>query len=260
VAPAAPEGTTVLVIEDDPSAVRLLVETLDGAGWHVVVAPDGERGLELAREHHPDAIVLDVQLPGMDGWDVLRALKSDRDLGSVPVLMLTVVDERDVGLALGASDYLVKPVERTALLSTLARYTFTTKVRERSVRVLVVDDEPAAAQLIAAALEPEGFTVVQAHGGREALAKAIAEPPDLVISDLVMPDLDGFAMVAALKADARTRDAPILVVTARTLSAAEKERLNGDILGIVAKGPAVADGLLGWLRPVVRRERAGSAV
>jgi signal transduction histidine kinase/DNA-binding response OmpR family regulator len=244
---ADPVGREILVIEDDPSAVRLLREFLEGAGWRVRAASDGETGLATARERAPDAVVLDVLLPGIDGWDVLRTLKGDPRTRDVPVLMLTVVDEREVGLALGAADYLVKPVDRAALLARLASYTFTTKVKHGDVRVLVVDDDPAAVEVVAGALEPEGFTVIRALGGREALQLARSEPPALVISDLVMPELDGFELVAQLKADPRTRDAPILVVTARDLSVEDKARLNGDILGIVEKGPRVRAGLAEWL-------------
>jgi signal transduction histidine kinase/CheY-like chemotaxis protein len=249
----------VLVIEDDPGAVRLIRESLQGAGWRVRAAGDGPTGLAAARERRPDAIVLDVMLPGIDGWDVLRTLKADPELRDVPVLMLTVVDEREVGLALGAIDYLVKPVERAALLARLSRYTFTTKVREGDVRVLVVDDDPGAVALIADGLEQEGFLVTRAGGGREAIDLARRAPPDIVVCDLVMPDVDGFALVHALKADPATRHASILVVTGHEITAADKERLNGDILGIVAKGADLRDGLRTWLGRISRQPREGPA-
>jgi len=254
---AAPTSETVergdgevLVIEDDPGAVRLLRETLEGVGWRVRVAVDGETGVAAARERSPDAIVLDVQLPGIDGWDVLRTLKADTKLRDVPVLMLTVVDEREVGLALGAADYLVKPVERAALLSRLSVFALTAKEGKHAVSALVVDDDPAAVEVIAGTLEHEGFAVHRAFGGREALVRARDVPPDVIVCDLVMPDFDGFALVAALKADPRTRDAPILVVTGKDISAADKARLNGNILGIVEKGSGIGDGLRQWLARV----------
>jgi signal transduction histidine kinase/CheY-like chemotaxis protein len=237
----------VLLIEDDPGAVRLVREMLEGVGWRVRAAADGETGLAAARERRPDAIVLDVLLPGIDGWDVLRALKADQQLRDVPVLMLTVVDEREVGLALGAADYLVKPVDRAALLSRMASFTFTTKVREHEVNALVVDDDPAAVEVLAGALEQEGFFVQRAHSGRDALDRARRRPPDVIVCDLVMPEIDGFALIAALKADPRTRAAPILVVTGKDLGADEKAQLNGNILGIVQKGTGVNDGLRDWL-------------
>ena len=244
----------VLVIEDDPGAVRLLREVLEGVGWRVHAAADGETGIAAARARVPDAIVLDVLLPGMDGWDVLRTLKADADLRNVPVLMLTVVDEREVGLALGATDYLVKPVERAALLSRLSTFTLPDGA-DRPVRALVVDDDPAAVEVVAGTLEQEGFAVHRAFGGREALDRALDAPPDVIVCDLVMPDIDGFALIAALKADPRTREAPILVVTAKDIDAADKARLNGNILGIVEKGAGIGDGLRQWLGRVHAQSR-----
>lgn len=240
-------GADVLVIEDDPSAVRLLRTYLEADGYGVRVAADGPSGLAEARAHQPAAILLDILLPGMDGWEVLRELKADPALRDVPVIVVTVVDERGLGLALGATDYFLKPVDRTALLARLARYSFTTKVRERTVRILAVDDDEAALELVEAALRPEGFEVTRATGGRTGLERAAEERFDLIICDLLMPDLDGFEVVAALKADPATREVPILVLTAHPLSDAEKARLNGQILGIVDKGDDGAVGLRRWL-------------
>jgi signal transduction histidine kinase/CheY-like chemotaxis protein len=237
----------VLVIEDDPGAVRLLRTYLEGDGYRVRVARDGEQALAKAHERLPSAIVLDVLLPGMDGWEVLRQLKSDDSLRDVPVIIVTVVDERDVGLALGAVDYFVKPVDREALLERLSRYTFTTKVRERTVRVLAVDDDPAALTFIETTLSHEGFEVVSRPDGRSAVELAQEDSIDLVICDLVMPDVDGFGVVAALKGDERTRDIPILILTAHELTGDDKERLNGNILGVVQKGSAAKVGLQEWL-------------
>jgi CheY-like chemotaxis protein len=237
----------VLVIEDDPSAARLLREYLEADGYTVRLAPDGQTGVAAARAARPTAILLDVLLPGLDGWEVLRQLKADETLREVPVIIVTVVDEREVGLALGAVDYLLKPVDREVLLSLLARYVPTPSDANRPIRVLAVDDEPAALDLVAAALEPAGHEVTRAASGEKALELARQQPFDLVICDLVMPQLDGFAVVAALKADARTSGLPILILTAHSLSAADKRRLTGRILGIVEKGTAGAAGLRAWL-------------
>jgi CheY-like chemotaxis protein/nitrogen-specific signal transduction histidine kinase len=242
-----PTGTDVLVIEDDPSAVRLLRTYLETDGYGVRVAVDGPTGLAEARARPPAAIVLDILLPGTDGWEVLREFKADHALRDLPVIIVTVVDERELGLALGAVDYFLKPVDRTALLSRLARYTFTTKVRAGAVRILAVDDDPAALDLIEAALRPEGFEVVRATGGREAIDRATAERFDLVVCDLLMPDVDGFDVVSALKSDSSTREVPILILTAHALTDADKVRLNGRILGIVDKGEDAAAGLRRWL-------------
>jgi signal transduction histidine kinase/CheY-like chemotaxis protein len=237
----------VLVIEDDPSALRLLRTYLEADGYGVRVARDGPSGLAEARARPPAAIVLDILLPGADGWEVLREFKADPALRDLPVIIVTVVDERELGLALGAVDYFLKPVDRAALLSRLARYAFTRKDPSGDVRILAVDDDPAALDLIEGALSPEGFAVVRASGGREGIELATAGQFDLVVCDLIMPDLDGFDVVTALQADPSTREVPILILTAHTLSEADKVRLNGQILGIVDKGDDAATGLHRWL-------------
>jgi CheY-like chemotaxis protein len=253
------EDGEVLIIEDDPSAVRLLRAYLETEGYRVRVAGDGQAGLETARGLAPAAIVLDVLLPGIDGWEVLRQLKGDPVLRDVPVVIVTVVDERELGLALGAVDYFVKPVDRTALLARLGRHTFTTKVKERPVRVLVVDDDPGALALVADILTAEGFDVTRAASGREAVARAQEGGIELVICDLLMPDLDGFGVVGELKADGRTRAIPILILTAHELSPTEKSRLNGKIVGVVEKGADARAGLTAWLARVVPGAAEGSS-
>jgi signal transduction histidine kinase/CheY-like chemotaxis protein len=199
--PASNAGISpVLVIEDDPGAVRLLRTYLEVDGYEVVVATDGEAGIAAARRHAPAAILLDVLLPGIDGWEVLRRLKADADLREVPVVVITVVDERNVAMSLGAVDYFLKPVRPHELLARLSQYTFTTKVKQRRVPVLTVDDDPAARELVATALRAEGFDVVAAASGEEALRLAHEDPPELVICDLVMPDMDGYEVVSRLHA------------------------------------------------------------
>jgi len=246
--PSMATAGDVLVIEDDPSAVRLLREYLEAAGYRVRVAATGESGLASVAERKPAAIVLDVLLPGIDGWEVLRRLKADDRAHDIPVIIVTVVEEREVGLALGAVDYLVKPIHRDALLNCLARYVATGTDAGQLRRVLVVDDEAAALALIRAALEPEGYEVVTAQGGRAALEWARGgQLVDLVVCDLVMPEIDGFEVIAALKRDRRTAMVPIVVCTAHDLTAEQKARLNGQILGIVAKGQDARVGLLDWL-------------
>ena len=166
----------------------------------------------------------------------------------MPVMVATVVDERNVAMNLGAVDYFVKPVRRDALLARLATYTFTTKVKERNVRVLVIDDERIARELVANALRPEGFEVITAASGKEGLALANERPPDLVICDLVMPEMDGFEVVNRLAESDIPKDVPILILTGQDLTSADRERLNGKVAAVMAKDgdprPALAD----WLR------------
>jgi CheY-like chemotaxis protein/anti-sigma regulatory factor (Ser/Thr protein kinase) len=242
-------GSYVLVIEDDPGAVRLLRTYLEGAGYSVRAATDGETGLLQARKSPPAAIVLDVLLPGIDGWEVLRTLKADPLVRDVPVIIATVVEEHGVGLALGAVDYFLKPVARSALLDRLARHA-AGEPEPAGIHILAVDDDPAALDLVQAILKPEGYEVTPAASGQEALAMVRADSFDFVICDLLMQDLDGFEVVAQLNADDRMRDVPILILTAHDLSEAEKERLNGHIVGIVRKGDDAATGLRAWLAQV----------
>jgi CheY-like chemotaxis protein len=245
---AAVASGDVLVIEDDPSAVRLLREYLEAAGYPVRIAANGEAGLASVEEHRPAAIILDVLLPGIDGWEVLRRLKADDRTRDVPVIIVTVIEEREVGLALGATDYLVKPIQREALLHCLERYMGTGIVQGRAKRVLIVDDEATALTLIRAALEPEGYEVITAHGGRAALEWARrGQLVDLIVCDLVMPEVDGWEVIAALKRERRTSAVPIVVCTAHDLTPLQKASLNGQILGIVAKGQDARAGLLDWL-------------
>lgn len=241
-------GSTVLVIEDDPGAVRLLRTYLEAEGHQVVVATDGQAGISAARTHGPAAIILDVLLPGIDGWEVLRRLKADTDLRDIPVVVVTVVDERNVAMGLGAVDYFLKPVSPEALLARLGQYTFTTKVKERDVRVLAIDDDPAARDLVVNALRPEGFNVVAAASGREGLELARAHPPELVICDLIMPDMDGYEVVDRLQADAATSGATILILTGQELTEADRQRLNGKVAAILAKGDDPRPAFARWLR------------
>ena len=244
-------GSDILVIEDDPSAVSLLRTYLEGDGYRVRVAIDGATGLAAARLSPPAAVILDILLPGTDGWEILREFKADLDLRDLPVVIVTVLDERGLGLALGAVDYFLKPVDPKALLDRLARYTFTTKVKTRTVKVLAIDDDPGTLDLVEAALRPEGFEVVRAESGRDGIDRARAEPFELIVCDLVMPDLDGFDVVAALKEDPATSEVPILILTAHSMTDADRSRLNGRILGIVDKGEEGAEGLRRWLARLV---------
>jgi signal transduction histidine kinase/CheY-like chemotaxis protein len=238
---------TVLVVEDDPAAAKLLRTYLESDDYQVNVASDGLEALELARAEPPAAIVLDVRLPGMDGWDVLQHLKASSTLRNVPVVIVTVMEQQEVGLALGAADYLLKPVERETLLLSLRRLALAANVQRRPVSVLAIDDEPATLDLLERTLAPDGFEVIRAAGGAVGVQLARLHRPDLVVCDLVMPDLDGFGVVAALRADPATADLPIVILTGHQLSAIDKERINGHVLGIVAKGSSAETGLRAWL-------------
>jgi signal transduction histidine kinase/CheY-like chemotaxis protein len=259
--PLSAPGSTILVIEDDPSAVRLLRTYLEAEGYRLKVAVDGESGLLAAHADPPDAVILDLLLPGIDGWEVLRRLKADSQLRDIPVIVLTVVDERNLSMSLGAVDYFLKPVSRDALLRRLSLYTFTTKVKQHPVSILVIDDDPGAREMAVAALRPEGFDVVAAASGREGLALAQSSLPDLVICDLLMPDMDGFEVVSRLQQGEATKEIPILILTGQDLTAADRDRLNGKIAGVVQKNGDTRGALQSWMRraSLTSRARGGAA-
>jgi signal transduction histidine kinase/DNA-binding response OmpR family regulator/HAMP domain-containing protein len=234
-APALPTvdgtGATVLLVEDDPNAVALLSLYLQGAGFQVVVAGDGEEALQMARILHPDGITLDIFLPRVDGWDFLARAKADPELADIPVVIVSMLDERGKGFALGAAEYLVKPVDRDLLLATLQRL-----VARGPAKVLAIDDDPMAINLVQAVLGPQGFTVLKATGGEEGIALARQEHPALVILDLMMPGVDGFTVVERLRADPATAAIPIVILTAKTMTDEDKARLNGQISYLAEKG------------------------
>ncbi|HYU21218.1 MAG TPA: response regulator [Chloroflexota bacterium] len=229
-------GPTVLLVEDDRRAIDLLTLYLSGAGFKVAVARDGEEGLEMARRLRPGAITLDISLPKLDGWDFLGRAKADPALADIPVVIVSMLDERGKGFALGAADYLVKPVSRDALLATLHRFTAGSKVQDGAAKVLAVDDDPLALELLQAILQPAGYTVLTAAGGEEGVAAAQRESPDLVILDLLMPDVDGFTVVEQLRANPATAAIPIIILTSKAMSEEEKARLNGQISFLAQKG------------------------
>ena len=241
--PVAAVGT-VLVIDDEPAVRDLMQRFLGKEGFRVVTAASGEEGLRQARELRPDAITLDVMMPGLDGWAVLSALKADTDLADIPVVMLTIVDDKNLGYALGASDYLTKPIDRDRLAAVLGKY-------RRDLPVLVVDDDVEVRQLLRRMLEPEGYAVVEAENGRVALERLRDGAPAVVLLDLMMPEMDGFDFVAEFRRHAAWRAIPIVVITAKDLSREDRERLNGYVQKILQKGTHGRAELLAEVRELV---------
>ncbi len=247
-AQAVPEGTsTVLVIDDDPTVHDLLQRFLSKEGFHVVPAGNGEEGLRLAKALRPVAITLDVMMPGMDGWAVLTALKADPDLADIPVIMLTIVDEKNLGYALGAADYLTKPIERERLASVLQKYRCTLPL----CPVLIVEDDAATRELLRRTLEHEGWTVSEAENGRVGLARVAERRPELILLDLMMPEMDGFAFVLELRKTEVWRSIPVVVVTAKDLTDEDRLRLNGYVEKILQKGAYSREALLAEVRDLV---------
>ena len=238
---------TVLVIEDDPSAQELLRVHLESAGYGVLVTANGRQGLEWLSQIRPDAVILDILLPEMDGWEVLQRLKGDPQTRSIPVMVVSVVDDRQLGLALGAVDYLVKPVSRELLLESLGRLTFTTKVRTRTVTALVIDPDPEALARYRQLLEPDGFRVIAETEGTPGRQRAIDERPDLIVLDAMLTDVDGFELAATLRHDPQTSAIPIWLTTPGTLAPDAKARLNGNVQGVLERGDEAITALRSWL-------------
>jgi len=219
---------TVLVIDDEAVVRELMQRFLSKEGFRVLAAPDGEAGLRLAREQRPDAITLDVMMPGVDGWSVLAALKAERELADIPVIMLTIVEDETMGYALGASDYLTKPIDRVRLAAILTKY-------RRDLPALVVDDDADMRLLLRRILEEEGYAVVEAENGRAALDRLEETAASIILLDLMMPQMDGFEVLRALHARASWRQVPVVIITAKDLTAEEHERLNGSVVRILQK-------------------------
>jgi signal transduction histidine kinase/CheY-like chemotaxis protein len=224
-------GRTVLLVEDDEHSIELLSLYLQDSGFDVVVARSGEEGLALARRLRPQGIVLDILLPGLDGWEFLARSKVDPAIAEIPVIIVSMVDERGRGLALGAADYLVKPIARGDLLGALSRVTGASQAT-----VLTIDDDPLALELATAVLEPAGYMVLTARTGSNGVALARSAQPDVILLDLVMPEVDGFAVVEQLRADPRTSSIPIVVLTSKTLTTEDERRLRGRIASLARKG------------------------
>jgi PAS domain S-box-containing protein len=227
-----PDARVILSIDDDPHTGELLRHNLRKLSFRIESAGNGEDGLRRARELHPDAILLDVSMPGMDGWEVLTAIKSDPEIESIPVILLTMVEDRKMAFSLGAADYLMKPVDREQLAGALAKCVGPGTQR----RVLIVDDSSDNRRLLRAMLEKQGWTVREAEHGREGLEALEQALPDAILLDLMMPVMDGFEFAEHLRRNERWRLIPVVVVTAKELSLQDRARLSGLVKGILERG------------------------
>jgi PAS domain S-box-containing protein len=252
---AVTEGTgaagTLLVIDDDANARDVLRRVFTKDGFRVEEASNGETGLARARALRPDAITLDVLMPGMDGWAVLTALKADPELADIPVIMLTVADQSPLGLALGAAEYLTKPIDRARLSSVVRRH-----VGDGIRTVLVVEDDEPTRTMLQRTLEKDGWTVDGAENGRAALTQLEARRPDLILLDLMMPELDGFGFLEAIRLDEATAAIPVVVLTAKDLTEGERDRLSGGVARVVQKGASDTVTLVAQLHSAIAAHRA----
>ena len=242
----APDST-ILVIDDDPEACELIERNLTKDGFSVVTSTSGEQGLRLAHELQPVAITLDVMMPDMDGWSVLRALKADPVLRHIPVIMLTMMDDQSRGYSLGAIDYLTKPVDRKQLRKTLSRY----YKKGNSSSVMLVEDDLKTRDMMARTLEKAGWKVSEAGNGQEALDLLADKAPDLILLDLMMPVMDGFGFLAEMRIRPELQHIPVIVVTAKDLTPHDKQRLIGQVEQVLDKSPHTREQLLEYVRDAV---------
>lgn len=223
---------TVLVVDDDPSVHREIKNVLDKFQYNVLHAYNGKEGLKLAKEMKPDAITLDIVMPVIDGWGVLAGLKADPELAKIPVIMISVVCEKDLSIALGAIDYISKPIDSRQLMEKICNVA----LNSTSKSILIVDDEFSSRELMSQIVEKKGWRSIEAINGCEALEWLKIIEPSLILLDLMMPEMNGFALLEALQKNELWRLIPVIIVTAKDLSAEERQFLEGHSKAIVHKG------------------------
>ena len=246
-APAAGAGTA-LVIDDDAHARDLLSRILMREHFRVITAQSGAEGLRLARELRPQLITLDVLMPAMDGWSVLAELKADPELAEIPVVVVSITDDSSLGFALGASEYLTKPVDRERLAAVVRKYA----ASRAGGLVLIVDDDRVSLALAREAVEGLGLRAIEAENGAEALAAFRRERPAMILLDLIMPVMDGFDFLDQLRREPGGAETPVAVVTAKDLSAEERSQLGLRRDRVIEKGGRSPEKLVGEIRALLR--------
>ncbi|MBV9670309.1 MAG: response regulator [Acidobacteriales bacterium] len=246
-----PKGPCVLVIDDDDATHEMLGRLFSREGFELLSAYNGEQGIALAKSSDPVAIVLDILMPGMDGWAVLSQLKSDPKTADIPAIVASVVQERHLAISLGAADYLPKPIDRGRLVGTLSRYC------SDSGTILVVDDDATSRELLRRSACRDGWTVIEAENGREALAAIESRRPDVILLDLLMPTMDGFEFLRELRAreQGTSQHIPVIIVTSKDLTEEERQALSSSVRQIMSKGDDIGVDILGEVRAAARAMR-----
>jgi signal transduction histidine kinase/CheY-like chemotaxis protein len=239
----------ILVIDDDATARDLIKEQLAAEGFEVVMAKGGIEGIKVAKKLQPSLITLDVIMPDLDGWSVLAALRQDANLADTPVIMLTVLDEQRRGMALGAAGYLVKPIDRERLHNLLLKF----RSAAPPTRILMVEDDSTQRERICSWFEGQQWVIEEAKNGREGLTRLNSNKPDIILLDLMMPEMDGFQFVAELRQNAQWRDIPVIVITARDLTAADRELLNSSVRSVLLKETFRPGDLIEQVRKLIGR-------
>ena len=242
-------GPVVLVVDDDAAVRDLMRRFLNRQGFRVATARDGQEGLKLAREVFPMVILLDVVMPEMDGWSTLQALKADADLADIPVVLVSMLDDKSKGYALGATDFLSKPIDWPRLRGMLEKH----RPAAEPGRVLIIDDEEDIRQVFGELLEQDGWEVAEAANGREGLARVAEKIPQLILLDLTMPEMDGFEFLERLRLEEGCREISVVVITGKPLGNEEILRLQQHVEQVLQKGAYERDDLLEQIRGLVKR-------
>jgi CheY-like chemotaxis protein len=243
-------AATVLVIDDDPAVRELMQRSLAKDGYHVEVAADGRTGIEMAKRLKPAVITLDVMMPSMDGWAVLTALKADPATADIPVVMLTIVDDKNMGFALGAADYFTKPIDWQRLSAVLAKY----RKPAAAQTVLIVEDDERTREMLRRTLQKEGWQIREAANGRLGLDQLSHGTPGLILLDLMMPEMDGFTFMRELRRRPSCTQIPVVVITAKDLTEEDRRRLSGDVARILGKDAASRDQLVAEVRQLLTQQ------
>lgn len=246
------EKATVLSIDDDADVLAILSSHLQREGLNVYTTTSGEEGLRLASELRPDVITLDVMMPKLDGWTILNQLKLNEATADIPVVMVTMLQDREMGFSLGASDYLMKPVEADQLLAVLRKYH---PQSDAPGTVLLVEDDPSTREVLRRFLQKEKWSVLEAENGRQGLELLAAGKPSIILLDLMMPEMDGFEFVQQLHAKAEWMMLPVIVVTAKELTKEDRTRLNGHVQRIMHKGVHSREQILAEVKTVALRHK-----
>jgi CheY-like chemotaxis protein len=251
----AATDSRVLIVDDNEAVRDMMSRFLQQAGYQVITAHNGIDGLRLAAEASPDVILLDVMMPHMDGWSVLSALKLDPRSNGIPVIMMTIVDDKRQGYALGASDYLLKPVNSETLLTTLKRYQ---SASGTTSTVLLVEDNAANREMTQRQLEKTPWQVIEAENGRQALEQLQDHQPDVILLDLMMPEMDGFEFLSIMRQNPEWCSIPVIVITAKDLTAEDRQQLEGQIQRLYQKGGYTRQALLEEIASLVKQSEDSS--
>ena len=250
----SPSQKLIVSIDDDPEVLRLLRDSLQDSGFKVIGALNGDEGISLAKQLKPFAITLDVLMPHRDGWSVLQALKSDPETGSIPVIIVSIMENKALGFSLGVSDYILKPFDRKDLIERFHRLELV-----RNKKVLVVDDDEGINHLLQTLLKHDGYQVSCAFDGENALKQIERDPPDIVLLDLMMPKVSGFDVLESIRLNSALDDMLVIIMTAKCLTQEETDELKKRSQTIIEKGSKSTKDVIGIIRKRLAQAQTGAA-